>query len=153
MKKGVNWRVLITCFLIIAFVALTGSLFTNQSVKSEWYESIKPSITPPNYVFPAAWTILFVLIAISLYLAWNSSRNKKILTCVYGLNFDLNMAWSFLYFGLRSPRVAFYEIIILWISIVLMINYTWKINRKASLLLIPYLLWVSFAGVLNWLSF
>jgi tryptophan-rich sensory protein len=150
-KRGnrVNWKVLIACFIIVSLVAFTGSLFTNSSVNSSWYESVKPSITPPNYVFPIAWTILFVLIAFSLYFAWVKARNKKLLATVYCLNFDLNMAWSMLYFGFRNPLAAFYQIIVLWLSIVLMIAYTRKIDKRAAWLLVPYLLWVSFAAILN----
>lgn len=155
VKKGVNWKALAVCFLAVIFVAYTGSLFTSRSVNTDWYDSVKPAITPPNYVFPVAWTILFLFIAISVYLAWTSACNddeRKRVVLIYGLNFDLNMLWSFLYFGLRNPAAAFYQIGLLWISIALMIIYTWKINRKASLLLVPYLIWVSFATYLNWLS-
>jgi len=152
MKKRVNWKVLIVCLLIVTFVSFTGSLFTSRSVNSSWYESVKPSITPPNYVFPVVWSILFVLIAFSLYFAWQSSKNRKVLACVYGSNFDLNMLWSFLYFGLKNPKAAFYQIFVLWLSIALMIAYVWKIDRKAAWLLVPYLFWVSFASVLNFLS-
>lgn len=152
MKKRFNWKVLVVCFLVVGFVAFVGSLFTSKSVNSEWYNQIKPSITPPNFVFPVVWTALFILIAVSLYYAWMSSKNKKLLACVYGLNFDLNMLWSFLYFGIKNPAAAFYQIIILWISIVLMIYYVRKIDKRAAWLLVPYLLWVSFAGVLNFLS-
>jgi len=149
----INWKVLIVCILIIAFVELTGSLFTSKSVNSEWYNSIKPSITPPGWVFPVVWNILFLLIAISLYFAWQASKGKqkKITALVYGVNFNLNMIWSMLFFGFRNPAAAYYQIGLLWISIALMIIYTWKIDRKASYLLIPYLLWVSFASYLNYL--
>ncbi|MBU3913181.1 MAG: tryptophan-rich sensory protein [Nanoarchaeota archaeon] len=156
MKKGgwnINWKVLIICILVLAFVGFTGSLFTQKSVSSSWYDSIRPSITPPNWVFPVVWNILFLLIAFSLYFAWINARKKRKLTAVvYGVNFNLNMLWSMLFFLFRNPSSAFYQIIVLWLSIVLMITYTWKIDRRASYLLVPYLLWVSFASVLNFLA-
>jgi len=153
-RAGINWRVLIVCILLVAFVELTGSVFTTQSVNSEWYNSIKPSITPPGWVFPVVWKILFFLIAVSLYFAWLASKSieeKKRTVHVYGVNLYLNLIWSMLFFGFRNPAAAFYQIGLLWISIALMTIYTWKLDRKASYLLIPYLLWVSFASVLNYL--
>ncbi len=154
MKKRVDWKVLILSLVIVYAIAIIGSLFTSSSVNSSWYENIKPEITPPNWIFPVVWNILFFLIAISLYLAWihSDKNNKKRIALVFGINFILNILWSVLYFGLRNPAVAFIEIIFLWSSILLMIKVTFNINRISSYLLIPYLVWVSFAVVLNWLS-
>lgn len=156
MKKRVNWKVLIFCLVIVYLVAFMGSLFTSPVTSSEWYESIKPSITPPSLVFPIVWNVLFFLIALSLYFSWTNAKEKnmrKNIVVVFGINFILNILWTFLYFGLKNPFYAFIEIFILWGSIISMIYITNKINKKFSWLLIPYLLWVSFAGVLNWLSF
>ena len=96
---------------------------------------------------------MFILIAISLYFEWiNSKRDqKKTIAIVFGINFILNVLWSILFFGMRNPKAAFIEIIFLWISILSMILVSWKTSRKASLLLLPYLLWVSFAAILNFL--
>jgi translocator protein len=155
MKKRVNWKVLVISLVIVYLVAFVGSLFTSSVTKSTWYESIKPSITPPNYVFPIVWSILFFLIALSLYFSWISAKNKEVkkkIVVVFGINFILNIFWSILYFGLKFPSYAFIEIIFLWISIVLMIYTTNKISKKAAYLLVPYLLWVSFASILNYLS-
>lgn len=155
MKKRMNWKVFIVCAIIVYLVAIIGSLFTSSAVKSDWYQTIKPSITPPSYVFPIVWNILFIMIVFSLYFAWINSKNKKTKTSVsivFGLNFVLNILWSVLYFGLRNPTFAFYEVIILWISIVSMIFVTYKISKKSAYLLIPYLIWVGFASILNYLS-
>jgi benzodiazapine receptor len=147
-------RIFIACFLIIFSVAFIGSIFTGENTKSAWYESVKPSITPPNYVFPIAWSILFVLIAVSMYFAWLSSdkKEKRNIIVLYGLNFVLNIVWSVLYFALKNALFAFVEIILLWVSILCLVLFTWKVDRKAAYCLIPYLLWVSFAAVLNFLS-
>lgn len=152
MKK-VNWKILIASFVIVFLVAFIGSLFTSGNTNSSWYDSIKPSITPPNYVFPIVWNILFVLIAFSLYFAWISSKkkDKNKLVLVFGLNFLLNILWSFLFFTLKNPVVAFIDILLLLASIIWMIGFTYKINKKSSWLLVPYLLWVAFATILNYL--
>lgn len=144
----------ILCLIVSFSAAFIGSLFTAENAKSAWYESVRPEITPPNFVFPIVWNILFFLIAVSLYFAWINSKKKeksKIMV-LYGLNFVLNICWSFFYFTLKNVFFAFIEIIFVWISILSIIIYTWKIDRKASYALIPYLLWVSFASVLNFLS-
>ena len=157
-KRGkvnrINWKVLILCLIITYAVSLIGSLSTSEAVKSEWYKSIKPSITPPNWIFPVVWTILFFLIALSLYFIWVSKKQKEKNKIIinYGINFVLNILWSFFYFGLKSPLQAFFVVILLWISILYLIIFDWKINKKSSYLLIPYLLWVSFAIILNYLS-
>lgn len=153
--KKINWKNLIISFLVVFATAFLGSLFTSKGVQSFWYWTVRPSITPPNWVFPIAWGILFFLIFISLYLCLTSAKNKKVsskIELVFGINLILNFLWSFFFFGLRSPLFGFIDLILLWLSIIAMIFVTRKINKKASWLLIPYFLWVSFAGVLNYLS-
>lgn len=155
MKKKFNWKVLILSLVIVYLVAFIGSLFTSPVTDSDWYDSIRPTITPPNWVFPVVWNILFFLIGLSLYFSWVNSKSKNLkekVAIVFGINFVLNIFWSVLYFGLKNPFYAFIEIIFLWLSILLMILVTYKIDKKASYLLIPYFLWVSFASILNYLS-
>lgn len=154
MKKKINWKVLIWCFIIVIIVASVGSIFTSKAVKSSWYRLIKPSITPPNYVFPIVWSILFFLIALSLYFSWiySTKKEKDKIILAYGSNFILNILWSILYFGLKNPLTAFFDLMLLLVSIIAMMMVSYKVNKKAFYLLIPYLLWVGFAGVLNYLS-
>jgi len=154
MKK-INLKLFVTCLIIVYAVAGIGSFFTSKNTSSTWYESIKPSITPPNYVFPIVWSILFFLIALSLYFTWNDAKNRKTkekIKWIFGINFALNIFWSAFYFGMKNPVLAYYDLIALWASICIMILFTSNINRKASYLLIPYLIWVAFAGILNYLS-
>jgi tryptophan-rich sensory protein len=153
-KKKIQWKTLAACLIIVYAVAFIGSFFTSQNTNSEWYKEIRPSITPPNYVFPIVWNILFFLIALSLYFSWTNSNEKQKtkIAWVFGINFLLNIFWSFLYFGIKQPGFAFLELIVLWFSIVAMISLTSKISKKASWLLVPYLLWVSFAAILNYMS-
>ncbi len=146
--RKIKWGVFIACLIAVFAVAGIGSFFTDTG---EWYSSIKPSIAPPNYVFPIVWSLIFYLIAVSLYYSWLSMKKERVIV-YYGINFILNILWSYLYFGMKNPGFAFLEILVLWFSIVFLIGFNWKKARKASYFLIPYLLWVSFAVVLNYLS-
>ncbi|MCX8193745.1 MAG: tryptophan-rich sensory protein [Candidatus Pacearchaeota archaeon] len=150
-KKKFDSKFLLLAIVSVFLTAFIGSQFTDTG---EWYESIKPSITPPNYVFPIVWTTLFILIAISFYLALISSKkeyNKKEIIPGYLFNFVLNMAWSFFFFKMKLPVLAFIDLILLWFSTALLIYITQKINKISSWLLAPYLLWLSFAGILNFI--
>jgi tryptophan-rich sensory protein len=132
-----------------------GSIFTSSKTNGEWYKSIRPSITPPGWVFPIVWNILFLLMALSLYSSWTKTKDNALRSKIFsffGINLCLNILWSLFYFQLQSPLLAFFDLILLWASILVLIFLSWKKNRKASLLLIPYLVWVSFAAVLNFLS-
>jgi tryptophan-rich sensory protein len=154
VKNKFNWKVFFFSLLIVYFVAFVGSIFTSVNVNSAWYESIKPSITPPNWVFPIAWSILFFLIALAMYFSWINARKtgKRDIVLIFGINLLLNILWSVFYFGMKELKIAFFDLILLWISIWFMIFLTYKVDKKAAWLLVPYLLWVSFAGVLNYLS-
>ena len=151
MKTKINFKTLIISIAVVFLIAFIGSLFTSPVTDSQWYLNNKPSITPPNFIFPTVWNILFLLISFSLYLSWINSnkKQKKKIAIIFGINLFLNVFWSFLFFTLQKPAWAFAELIVLWISILAMILTTWRIDRKASYMLIPYLVWVSFAGVLN----
>ncbi len=154
MMEKINFRILVSCFLAVFAVAFLGNIFTSGGVKSDWYLSVKPSITPPDLVFPVAWGILFFLMAVSLYLALTncSQAQRPEVALVFGANFALNVLWSFLFFKLRNPVFAFAEIILLLLSILAMILFTHKIDKQASYLLVPYFAWVAFASVLNYLA-
>ncbi|PIN89650.1 TspO protein, partial [Candidatus Pacearchaeota archaeon CG10_big_fil_rev_8_21_14_0_10_35_13] len=131
-KKGgkkFNFWLLVICLVVVYAVAFLGSLFTAPNTSTDWYNSIRPSITPPNWVFPVVWNILFLLIGISLYLSLHHSGNstlRKFVVFSFGINLFLNLVWSILYFGLHSPLAAFFDLILLWVSILLMIRVSWK---------------------------
>ena len=157
MKKKINWGIFLLCILIVYSVAFIGSLFTMSNVNSEWYQNIKPVITPPNWVFPIVWNILFFLIGLSFYFALTSKKlnkkNKILIISVFSINFLFNILWSFIFFTLKSPLFAFLELVFLLLpSIALMIYATEKVSKLSSNLLIPYLFWVTFAGALNYLA-
>jgi translocator protein len=147
MNLNKFWKLIIS--IIIPFLAsVIGSLFTASSVSTWYVELIKPSFNPPSWVFGPVWTILYLFMGISLYLVWTSTFNKKAIT-FFGIQLTLNVIWSILFFGLQQPLFAFIEIIFLWVFILLTIIYFYKINKTASYLLMPYILWVTFAAVLN----
>ena len=114
-----------------------------------WFESLaKPSWNPPNAVFGPVWTLLYIMIAIGGWLLWQNGRPRVALT-LWGAQMILNALWSWLFFGLKNPGLAFADIIALWIAILALTITSWKTSRAASAMFVPYLLWVSFAAALN----
>jgi len=124
-----------------------GSIFTTPAIPG-WYATLqKPSFSPPNFLFAPVWTTLYILMGISLALILNKKNKTAIIFFVVQL--VLNSLWSILFFGLKSPKLAFVEIIFLWLAILITILKFFKISKLAGWLFVPYLLWVSFASVLN----
>lgn len=130
-----------------------GSIFTAPAIPV-WYATLqKPFFTPPSWVFGPAWTALYILMGVALFLVWNKSiqdRKVKIAMSIFGVQLVLNFLWSIIFFGLQSPFYALVEIVILWLAILLTIIKFYRIDKRASFLLVPYILWVSFASVLNY---
>jgi len=153
-KRKFNYLLLAVCLAVSYSVAFVGSLVTYSQVNSIWYKSIRPEITPPNFVFPIIWNLLFFMIGLSLFYALSSRKgnNKNKIVTLFSSNFALNVSWSYFYFGLKDIRLAMIDIVFLWFSILAMIVYLWNKERRSSLLLVPYLIWVAFAAVLNLLS-
>jgi tryptophan-rich sensory protein len=115
----------------------------------EWYQGLeKPSWNPPSWVFGPVWTLLYILMGIAVWLVW---KERGFSTGVYLFiaQLVLNAVWSWLFFGLNRPDLAFYEIVVLWLLILLTMMVFWRVRPAAGALFIPYLLWVSFASVLN----
>jgi translocator protein len=146
-----KWVKLIISIIVAQLAGILGSLFTITSDNSWFSNLVKPSFNPPNWIFGPVWTLLYFLMGISLYLIWVSkkSKNRKIGLYLFFTQLILNSLWSILFFGLNNPLFAFVEIILLWVAILLTILYFYKVNKKASYLLIPYILWVTFAAILN----
>jgi benzodiazapine receptor len=142
--------VLVIAGVVIA-IAVFGGLATD--VQSHWYETLrKPSWQPPGYLFGPVWTTLYILLIISASIAWHSTsgQHRTSIMILYALNGALNLAWSFIFFRSRSPLVAGMDIIGVLLSILWIMVRVWPISPLAAGLLIPYLLWVAFATVLNW---
>lgn len=131
-------------------VGLIGSFFTFPAI-STWYKFLnKPSFSPPNWLFGPAWTVLYFLMGISLYLIWTSRKKTKEALLLFWIHLFFNATWSIAFFGLRSPFLGFINILILLFLILVVIYKFWKINKLAGALFLPYLVWVSFATVLNY---
>ena len=143
---------LLIAIIICNLAGAIGSIFTFSSV-STWYTTlIKPEFNPPNWVFGPVWTTLYILMGISLYLIWKKyeeGKNANPALTIFSIQLILNALWSILFFGLQSPLYGLIGIIPLWIAIALMIVKFYPLSRNAALLQIPYLLWVSFATILN----
>ena len=149
MKK--IWKLFVSILLPFLASAI-GGLFTASSVSSWYVTLIKPSFNPPSWIFGPVWPILYLLMGVSLYLVWIKKEDKKVFL-IFGIQLFLNALWSILFFGIKSPLYAFIEIIFLWAAIMITIFYFYRINKISSYLLIPYILWVSFAAVLNFAIF
>lgn len=129
-----------------------GSFFTMSKVPS-WYAGlVRPSFNPPSWVFGPVWTALFLLMGYALYMVWRGpkTQGQNIALIVFGVQMVLNTLWSILFFGLQSPGWALVEIVFLWLAILFTIILFWRLNRTAGILLLPYILWVSFAAFLNY---
>lgn len=152
-KRGYSLKpmALIVSLLIVFAVGFIGSWFTDTG---EWYEEAKPAIAPPNYVFGIVWFILYAMIGLSIYFRWVYSGNndKKRIVVFYGINLILNILWSYMFFGLKNPFLGMIFIILILASIIQLIYYNWRSYKWSAYLLIPYLLWVIFASILNFLT-
>ncbi len=136
------------CYL----AAFVGSIFTTPNVPT-WYASLaRPFFAPPNWVFGPVWTAIFTLMGISAYLVWRKEREDprvKAALTVFALQLVVNVSWSAAFFGLRSPLAGLVVIALLWALIALNIQKFRAISRTAGALLLPYIIWVSFAAILN----
>jgi benzodiazapine receptor len=151
MKTGDVFK-LIVSIAVCQLAGLIGGIFTASSVET-WYATLtKPSFNPPNWLFSPVWITLYALMGIALFLVWKRGVHtegvKKALS-FFGVQLVLNTLWSVLFFGLKIPLLAFIEIVILWGFILITFLKFKKISRLTGILLIPYILWVSFAAVLN----
>jgi len=141
-----NFVKLIFSIVVCELAGIIGSFFTAPAVKT-WYPTlIKPSFKPPNWLFAPVWTALFLLMGIAMFLVWK--KDKKGLKIFFAQLF-FNILWSIMFFGLKSPSLGFIVIVVLWILILATIIRFFKISKPAGWLLIPYILWVSFASILN----
>lgn len=151
-----DWKKLVISLLACQIAGAIGSIFTMASL-GNWYSAlIKPSFNLPSWVFGPVWTVLFLLMGYALYIVWNSKsktkedrKAKKIALEMFASQLLLNIAWSAFFFGLHSPLAAFVNIIFLWAFIILTIMKFDKVSNSAAFILIPYLLWVTFAAILN----
>lgn len=138
------------CIAICLALGLFSGFSTVESINS-WYRFInKPSWNPPNWIFGPVWTLLYILMGIAVALIWHTQhQNKKTAITFFVIQFALNIAWSFIFFNLHAIGWAFMEIIVMLFFIAITIFSFYKISKPAAWLMVPYLIWVLFATVLN----
>jgi benzodiazapine receptor len=150
MSRASFFRLLLAVVLSYATAGIGGAL----TELGPWYFSLRhPDWKPPDVAFGVIWTTIFTLCAISAWLAWQAADTRTLrvrVIVLFGANAVLNIVWSALYFKLQRPDWALIEVVFLWLSIVALVVGLWRVSRGASGLLIPYLVWVSVAAVLNY---
>ena len=148
----INFMKLVVAVAIPLLVAGLSGFATAQGVR-DWYPTlVKPSFNPPSWVFGPVWTLLYLMMGIAAFLVWQKgweSGAVKTALALFAIQLILNGLWSVLFFGMRSPGLAFAEILLLWISIGGTMVLFWRVAPVAGMLLLPYEAWVTFAAVLN----
>jgi tryptophan-rich sensory protein len=174
MKKS-DWWKLVVSLAIPLLAGWIGSLVTMPAIGSWYVTLVKPALNPPSWIFGPVWTLLYILMGVSLFIVWKngwivqnqllSSRNKgwnpwtrrfwsgdwqkgNIIT-IFRIQLVLNVVWPVIFFGWHQPGLAFFEIIALWFSILYTIVNFYRVSKTAAWLLLPYIFWVTFAGYLN----
>jgi len=153
MEKRILFKTLrlIGAILLCQAAGIVGSLFTTPKIPG-WYAGLnKPAFNPPSFLFAPVWISLFLLMGISLFLVMEKKTQATKLPAfiLFGIQLVLNTLWSVVFFGAQSPQAAFFEILLLWLAILSVLLLFCRISRIAAVLFVPYLLWVSFAAVLN----
>jgi benzodiazapine receptor len=150
-SRGWSLLVLLAFVILVAVASATASSVTLPQIGG-WYAGLeKPWFNPPNWLFGPVWTALYAMMAIAGWLVWrerglNGARGAMTL---FGLQLALNILWSLIFFGLEQPGAAFMEIAVLWTAVCATMIAFWRIRPLAGWLFLPYLLWVSYAAVLN----
>lgn len=141
---------LLICIVICQMAGVIGSFFTVVSIDT-WYKTLnQPSFNPPDWVFAPVWIFLYCTIGVSLYLVIRDDfRSKQSYLLVFLIQLGLNTIWSIIFFGYQSIAGGFVVIILLLVSIIILLMKAFKYSKIASYILVPYLLWVGFATVLN----
>lgn len=149
-----NFFKLIITISVSLFAGVVGSIFTAPAIKSGWYaELVKPALNPPAWIFGPVWTTLYVLMGIAAFLIWKNGGQRgdvRLALGIFGIQLFLNAIWSVIFFGTQNPGWAFINIFLLWLVIVWTMVVFYKIAKPAAYLLVPYILWVSFAAYLNY---
>ena len=149
-----NTRIKLAFSILIPNAVGFASSFAVTGALAPWYPAlIKPWFMPPGWLFAPVWVVLYALMGISLFFIWREDIQKRRASyaiAVFAVQLALNGAWSILFFGYHALVLALVDIVLLWAGIIATIVLFWRIKRTAAVLLVPYLVWVSFATVLNW---
>jgi tryptophan-rich sensory protein len=138
-------------FAVFVGLVIAAAAFGGQWGAGPWYNTLsKPGWTPPNWLFPIAWTVLYLMIAVAGWLIWETPHpSRTVLLAVWGGQLLLNAVWSYIFFGRKEIGLALAELSALWLLIAIFVVLAWPVNQEAALLFLPYLVWVSYAGALN----
>ncbi|MBQ7669674.1 MAG: tryptophan-rich sensory protein [Clostridia bacterium] len=148
MKK-LNYKALVIFIAIPLAVGGLAALLTGAG--SDFYETIKrPALSPPSWLFPVVWTILYILMGVSSYMIWERGERGKSALVIYGIQLAVNFAWSLVFFNAKAFLAAAIVIVVLWVLIAVMLGMFYRVRRQAAYLQIPYFLWVTFATYLTW---
>lgn len=149
-----RWGLLIQVAVATAWVFAVSLIGQSLTDLGSWYQQLRqPDWKPPDWAFGVIWTSIFVLIVIAGVTAWRktvSATQRNTILLLFAANSALHIGWSYLFFFLQRPDWAFIELVFLWLSIAAIMFYFWKISRLAAVLLLPYLVWVTIAGFLNY---
>ena len=148
-----NFVKLVIAVGVCELVGVLSSIFTVSAIPTWCADLIKPALNPPSWVFGPAWIMLYFLMGVAAFLIWKKGferKDVKLALGIFGVQLFLNAIWSIIFFGLKNPGWAFVDITLLWLAILGTIIIFSKISRPAMFLLLPYILWVSFAGYLNY---
>ena len=148
------WLALLLAVLVVEVVGASGAVFTAQGLAA-WYGTLeRPALAPPNWVFGPVWTTLFALMGVAVWLVWRrietAPRRARLALAAFAGQFALNLAWSAAFFGAQAIGLGLIVIALLWLAIGVTIAAFDRVDRRAAVLLVPYLLWVSFALYLNY---
>ena len=144
-----NKYISLTLILLVTFLASGIGGLVTSSFKEPWYsEIVLPTFNPPSWVFGPVWTILYIFMSVAIWVIWNNSLNKKILQ-VYFVHLFFNAIWSIIFFGFHQILFALIDLGIILIFIIWLMKIYYQINKISFVLMIPYLLWSSYALVLN----
>ncbi len=146
----IQWKKLIICIAVPLLVGGLSAWLTKDSM--ETFDAIaKPPLSPPGWLFPIVWSILYVLMGIASYLILTSDKpaRSKTALSVYGIQLVFNFFWSIIFFNLEAYLFAFFWLLALWVLIIITTVLFWRIDKRAGYLMLPYLLWVTFAAYLN----
>lgn len=151
----IKWTELLTCLLIPLSVGAISGVISGSGIDG-FNSMVKPPLSPPSWLFPVVWTILFILMGVASYLVLTSGEKKEDIVralTFYGIQLFFNFFWSIIFFNLEWYLVAFIWLLVLWVLIIITAVSFYKISKTAGLLMIPYILWVTFAGYLNFAIF
>ncbi|VVB74471.1 TspO/MBR family protein [Candidatus Tiddalikarchaeum anstoanum] len=151
-KLKIDWKKLIISILITEGAGLAGSIFTVSQIPTWYVALVKSPITPPNWLFGPMWTILYLLMGLSLYIVWKKgikSSQSKLSVSLFAIQLALNILWSVIFFGMHSLIGGVITIVFLWFFILGDIVETREVDKVAAYALLPYLAWVTIATLLN----